>query len=104
MVNTGMDDLVRTGHFVPLERKDVAVSKIGVAVKAGRPLPDISTVSAVRQSLLNAKSIGYSEGASGTYVSTVMLKKLGIADEVAGKSHVILGLQFVGRSGCERRG
>ena len=96
MVNTGMDDLVRTGHFVPLERKDVAVSKIGVAVKEGRPLPDISTVSAVRQSLLNAKSIGYSEGASGTYVSTVMLKKLGIADEVAGKSHVILGRKFVG--------
>jgi len=96
MVNTGMDDLVRTGHFVPLERKDVAVSKIGVAVKEGRPLPDISTVSAVRQSLLNAKSIGYSEGASGTYVSTVMLKKLGIADQVAGKSHVILGRKFVG--------
>jgi molybdate transport system substrate-binding protein len=91
MVNTGMDDLVRSGHFVPLERKDVAISKIGVAVKAGHPLPDISTVAALRQTLLRAKSIGYSEGASGTYVSTIMLKKLAIADEVAAKSHVILG-------------
>ena len=95
MVDTAMDDLVRTGHFVPLDRRDVAVSKIGVAVRRGQPLPDISTVAAVRESLLRAKSIGYSEGASGTYVSTVMLKKLGIADEVAAKSRVILGRAFV---------
>ena len=96
MVNNGMDGLIRSGDFVPLERKDVAVSKIGLAVKAGKPLPDISTVAAVRQTLLNAKSIGYSEGASGTYVSTVMLNKLGIADEAKSKSHVILGRKFVG--------
>lgn len=98
MVNTGMDDLVATGHFKALERKDVAVSKIGMAVKVGRPVPDISTTAALRQALLSAKSIGYSEGASGTYVSTVLLKKLGIADQVATKSHVILGRKFVGEA------
>jgi len=95
MVNNGMDELVRTGHFVPLERKDVAFSKVGVAVKKGQPLPDISTAPALRRTLLSAKSIGYSEGASGTYVANVMMKKLGIADEVASKSHVILGRKFV---------
>lgn len=95
MVNTGMDDLVRSGHFVALDRKDVTVSRIGVAVKAGHPVPDISTPSALRQALLNAKSIGYSEGASGTYVAADLLKKLGIADQVAAKSHVILGRKFV---------
>jgi len=66
-----------------------------VAVKAGRPAPDVATVASFRQALLNAKTIGCSEGASGTYVSTVMLKKLGIADQVAAKSHVILGRAFV---------
>ena len=95
MVDGAMDDLVRTGHFAALERKDAAISKIGVAVKAGRPLPDISTPAALRQALLDAKSIAYSEGASGTYVATVLLKKLGIQDQVAAKSHVILGRQFV---------
>jgi molybdate transport system substrate-binding protein len=95
MVDGGMDDLVRSGHFAALDRRDVAISKIGVAVKAGRPLPDISTPSALRQALLDAKSIAYSEGASGTYVANVLLKKLGVQEQVAGKSHVILGRQFV---------
>jgi molybdate transport system substrate-binding protein len=96
MVDTGMDELVRDGKFVPLDRRDVAVSKIGVAVKAGHPAPDISTPAALRKALLDAKSIGYSEGASGTHVANVVLKKLGIADQVASKSHVVLGRKFVG--------
>lgn len=95
MVSNGMDGLVQSGHFVPLQRKDIAVSKIGVAVKKGALVPDISNADALRQALLNAKSIGYSEGASGTYVANVLLKKLGIADVVANKSHVILGRKFV---------
>lgn len=98
MVSTGMDELIRSGYFQGLDRKDVAISRIGVAVKAGHPLPDISTASALRKAMLDAKSIGYSEGASGTYVANVLLKKLGIADEVAHKSKVILGRKFVGEA------
>jgi molybdate transport system substrate-binding protein len=95
MVDTGMDDLVRSGHFEALDRSEVAISKIGVAVKAGRPVPDITTVASFRQALLDAKSIAYSEGASGTYVASVLLKKLGIQDQVASRSHVVLGRRFV---------
>lgn len=95
MVDNGMDDLIRTGHFVALERRDVAISKIGVAVKAGQRVPDIGSVSALRQALLDARTVGYSEGASGSYVANVMLKKLGIADQMAAKSRVILGRAFV---------
>ena len=101
MVNTSMDDLVATGHFVPLSRRDVAVSKIGVAVKEGQPLPDIATPAALRRTLLGVRSIGYSEGASGTYVSTVLLEKLGIAEQVQPRCHVILGRKFVGASVAE---
>jgi molybdate transport system substrate-binding protein len=101
MVNTSMDDLVATGHFVPLDRRDVAVSKIGVAVKEGQALPDISTPAALRQTLLGVRSIGFSEGASGTYVSTVLLEKLGIAEEVQPKCRVVLGRKFVGASVAE---
>lgn len=95
MVNTGMDELISGKFFTPIERKDVAVSKIGVAVKKGHPLPDISTEAALRKALLEARSIGYSEGASGSYVANSLLKRLGIADDVAPKSHVILGRKFV---------
>lgn len=96
MVNTSMDDLVAGGHFVALQRTDVAVSKIGVAVQEGQPLPDIGTADALRQVLLNARRIGFSEGASGTYVSTVLLHKLGIAEQVQARCHVVLGRKFVG--------
>lgn len=96
MVNTSMDELVASGHFVGLHRTDVAVSKIGVAVKEGQPMPDIGTPDALAQVLLNARSIGFSEGASGTYVSTVLLQRLGIVDQVQAKCHVVLGRKFVG--------
>ncbi len=101
MVSTSMDDLVATGHFVPLQRRDVAVSKIGVAVKEGQPLPDIRTPDALRRVLLKARSIGFSEGASGSYVSTVLLEKLGIVEQVQARCHVVLGRKFVGAAVAE---
>jgi molybdate transport system substrate-binding protein len=96
MVDNGMDDLVRTGHFVPQHRRNVAVSGIGVAVKTGHPLPDISTTAAFRQALQAAKSVGYSEGASGTYFIKVVVPKLGLTEAMASKGHVVLGRRFVG--------
>lgn len=101
MVDAGMDDLVRTGHFQPQHRRNVAVSRIGVAVKAGRPLPDIATIDAFRQALLSAKSVGYSEGASGMHFIKVVAPKLGLSDAMAAKGHVALGRRFVGEDIAE---
>jgi len=61
---------------------DLARSQIGVAVRKGTPKPDISTVEALKQTLLNAKSVAYSASASGTYLSTEMFPKLGIAEQM----------------------
>jgi len=96
MVDAGMDDLVRSGHFVPQHRRNVAVSRIGVAVKTGRPLPDISTPEAFRRALLDAKSVGYSEGASGMHFIKVVVPRLGLSEAMASKGHVVLGRRFVG--------
>jgi len=96
MVDSGMDDLWHTGHFQPQHRRNVAVSRIGVAVKTGRPLPDITTAEAFRQALLAAKSVGYSEGASGMHFIKVVAPKLGLSDAMATKAHVALGRRFVG--------
>lgn len=101
MVDKGMDELSAGGYFKPVERKDIAVSRIGVAVKAGHPLPDISNADAVKRAFLDAKSVGYSEGASGSYIANVLLKKLGIEEQVKPKAKVILGRKFVGESLAE---
>lgn len=96
MVDAGMDDLVRTGHFTPQHRRDLAVSLIGVAVKQGQPLPDISTTAAFREALLQARSVGYSEGASGMHFIKTVVPKLGLTQEMAARGHVVLGRRFVG--------
>ena len=69
---------------------DLAESRIGVAVRAGAPKPDISTVDALRRTLLGASSIAYSASASGVYISTELYKRLGIEAEVMPKSRRIL--------------
>ena len=98
MIGANMDKLVSDGLFAVQSRIDFAKTGIGVGVKTGQTPPDISTVASLRQTLLNAKSIGYSEGASGTYISTVLLKNLGVADQVAAKSKVIVRGRMVGEA------
>ena len=64
---------------------------IGMVVRAGQPKPDISTVEGLRKTLLAAKSIAYSDSSSGTYLSTVGFKKLGVAEEIAGRTRKVRG-------------
>ena len=66
-------------------------SRIGLAVKAGAPKPDISTPEALKKTLLDAKSIGFSIGPIGEYFSKVVIEKLGIADQVRPKMKNIRG-------------
>jgi len=89
MADTALDALIKQGKVVAGSRVDLVRSSIGVAVRAGAPKPDISTVEALRSALLNAKSIAYSASASGVYVSTELFQRLGIADQVKGKSQRI---------------
>jgi len=79
-------DLIRAGSRTPL-----AESFIGMVVRAGQPKPDISTVEALRKTLLAAKSIAYSDSSSGTYLSTVGFGKLGVGNEIAGKTRKVRG-------------
>ena len=79
---TGLEALVKAGQVVPGSRVDLARSKIGAAVRKGTPRPDISTVEALRQTLLNAKSVAYSASASGSYPSTELFPKLGVAERL----------------------
>ena len=83
---TALDQLIQQGKVVPGSRVDLVRSKIGMAVRAGAPKPDISTVEALKRTLLQAKSIAYSASVSGTYLSTELFPRLGIADQIKEKS------------------
>src|SRR5579864_868902 len=82
MAAPALDDLVKQGKVRPDSRVDLVQSKMAMAVKAGAPHPDISNLEAFRRTLLAAKSIAYSDSASGVYLSTVLFPKLGIADQI----------------------
>ena len=69
---------------------DLVRSKIGMAVLAGAPKPDISTPDTFVKTLLEADSIGYSASASGTYLSTKLWKEIGIWTQIKHKSKRIL--------------
>lgn len=79
----GLEALMRDGKLVKGSRVDVVRSQIGAAVRKGTPKPDISTVAALTQTLLNAKSVAYSASASGTYLSTELFAKLGVQERLA---------------------
>jgi len=89
MVGYALGDLAKQGKVVPDSRVDLVKSPIGVAVKSGAPKPDISSAETLKRALLAAKSVAYSDSASGVYVSTEMFGKLGIADEMKDKARKI---------------
>jgi len=89
MVGYALGDLIKQGKVEADSRVDLARSPIGMVVRAGAPKPDISTAEAFKRTLLAAKSIAFSDSASGVYVGTEMMEKLGILDQMKPKSHKI---------------
>jgi molybdate transport system substrate-binding protein len=85
MAAPALDDLIKQGKVRAGSRVDLVQSLIGMAVKAGAPKPDISTLDALKHTLLAAKSIAYSDSASGVYLSTELFSKLGVADQIKSK-------------------
>jgi molybdate transport system substrate-binding protein len=74
----------------------LARSIIAMAVRAGAPKPDIGSADALKSTMLRAKSIGYSASVSGTYVTTELVQRLGIADQVLPKCHFVGNGERVG--------
>lgn len=85
------DELGKRGLVRPDSKINLAGSLIGLSVRAGAPKPDIGSVDALRRTLLAAKSIAYSDSGSGTYLSTILFAKLGIADQIAGRTRKVRG-------------
>ena len=79
-----IDKLIASGHLVAGSRVDLASSNVAVAVKAGSPLPDISTEAALRSAVLAAHTIGYSTGPSGVAVIE-LFERWGLSESLNSK-------------------
>src|SRR5258708_7161231 len=85
--DSGTVALIRDGKLAGTPRMVFAKSGIWIAVRAGAPRPDVSSASALKQALLTARAVGYSQGASGTYL-VGMFQKLGVYDQVKAKASI----------------
>jgi molybdate transport system substrate-binding protein len=95
MAQASIDQHVKAGKVLANSRVDLARSGVAVGVKAGAPKPDISSVDALKRTILNAKSIGYSTGPSGNYVLS-LFERLGVAEQVKPKLKQTATGVFVG--------
>ena len=85
---SAIDDLAKEGKIAAGSRTDLATAGIGACVRAGAPRPDISTIEALKRTLLEAKSVSYSKaGQSGIHMAKV-IAQLGIADIVNAKAKI----------------
>ncbi len=84
--NSAVQELTAAGIVTTASYRAFARTVVGVGVRLGDPHPDISSVDALRNSLLAAKSIAHTvHGASGMYIPT-LLEKLGIAEQMKAKT------------------
>ena len=81
----GLDELIAAGKIAAGTDVDLAQTPIGLAVRAGAPKPDISTLDAFTQTLLRAKSIAFPGSTTGIYMMTTLFPRLGIADKITMK-------------------
>ncbi len=79
-----VDAFIAQGKVVSGSRVDLMKSGVGVAVRVGAPKPDIRSADALRKTLIDARSIAYSTGPSGVYV-TKLFERMGIAEQVKSK-------------------
>lgn len=77
-----IDQLIVSGDVDAHSRIDVARSSLALALRAGAPVPDVSTEAALREAVLRARGVGYSTGPSGAQVMR-LFERWGIAAALA---------------------
>jgi len=104
LAREALDRLAGAGQVDAGSETDLVLSKIAMAVREGDAVPDISSVGALRDTLLAARSIAYSDSASGVYISGELFAMLDITEQVEGKARQIQATpvgQVVARGGAE---
>jgi molybdate transport system substrate-binding protein len=77
-------DLTKARRVLPEGQVGLGRVGVGVVVRDGAPLPDISSTPALKNALIEADAVVYNTASSGAYVED-MLKKIGAFDQIQGK-------------------
>ena len=83
-----IETLVTQGQVHASQTLPVGVVSAGLAIKRGAPVPDISTVDALKKTLLQAKSVAHADGARGATSGAhfaKMIDQLGLREAVQPK-------------------
>jgi molybdate transport system substrate-binding protein len=91
-----MEELAQQNKLAPGKLVNVAGTPVALAARAGVPKPDISTVEALKQTLLSARSISYADPAKGGLSGVVAgraIERLGIAEQMKAKTTLVPGAQ-----------
>jgi molybdate transport system substrate-binding protein len=90
----GLQQLAGEGAVAPAGLVPLARVGIGVAVKQGAPLPDVSSTAAFRAALLAARNVAYIDpaagGSSGIYLAQ-LFERMGIAAQIKPKAVLVPG-------------
>ena len=81
----GLNDLAAANRIAAGTDRDLARVPLGVGVRAGTPKPDVATVEAFKQVLLNAKAVALPESTSGIWLMAELFPRLGVADRISVK-------------------
>ncbi|SDT22882.1 substrate-binding domain-containing protein [Pseudomonas fuscovaginae UPB0736] len=89
MVGYALDELIKQGKVLPASRVELADSRIGLVVREGSAKPAIGTEQELKDTLLKAKSVAYSDSASGVYIQDQLFKRLGIEAQLKPKASMV---------------
>jgi molybdate transport system substrate-binding protein len=81
-----IQELVKRGDIA--DNSKIMLSRVDIAVRAGAPKPDIGTADALKAALIAAKSVAYSQDASGRHFVT-MISRLKLANTLGPKSIIV---------------
>lgn len=80
-----MEEIVKMGKALAGERVVLGRAGVGIMVRAGQPVPDVSTTEALKHALLDADAIVHTRASSGTYVAQLLVR-LGLSGRIAAKT------------------
>jgi len=88
--SSNIDDLTQKGFLLSGSKVNYVNSGIGIGIRKNTPKPNIQTKADLKKTLLNAKSIAYSTGPSGVYLSK-LFEDIGVAEQIRPKLKIIQG-------------